>query len=79
MASIDESSTDNESDDRSISTNALEDICYESQINPDITTIDARLKICDGIKETQIEWKVAELSVNSMVKGLHKVYNVAVD
>ena len=57
MTSIDESSTDNESDDIYISTNALEDIWDGSQIHPIINARDSRFLICDRIKQTQNEWK----------------------
>ena len=52
-ASIDESSTDNDSDDRSISTNDLGGIHDGSQIHTELNTRDARLKIRHHIKHTQ--------------------------
>ena len=66
MASIDESSTDIDSDDKSISTNALDDIQYGSQIHPDINTRYSILKIRDSIKQMKNEWKGVELSMESM-------------
>ena len=51
LSSTDELSTDDDSDDRSISTNALEDIWYGSQIHTYINSRYARLKICDRIKQ----------------------------
>ena len=48
-SSIDELSTEDHSDDGSISTNAAEDIQDESQIHPDINTSDAIFKIRDRI------------------------------
>ena len=49
--SIDELSTDDESEDRSMSTNALKDNRYVSQIHPDINARYARLKICERIRK----------------------------
>ena len=57
MASIYESSTEDESDDGSISTNALGGIRDINYVHPYINSIDARLKICDLIIQTQGEWK----------------------
>ena len=74
LASIDESSTDHDFDDGSISTNYLEDIWDGIQIHPDINTRDARLKIRDHIKKTKGEWKEEELSEKIMGKGLHKLF-----
>ena len=78
MDSIDESSTDNESDHGSKSANSLKYIWYGNQIHIELSTRDPRLKICDRIKQTQNEWKGAELSENSMDKGLHKVFKSVV-
>ena len=50
MSSINELSTDDESDDVSILNNTLEDIQDRSQIHPDINERDARLKIREHIK-----------------------------
>ena len=55
MASNDELSIDDDSDDGYISTNAIEDIWVGIQIHPDITTRYAKLKICDHTKQTQNE------------------------
>ena len=78
MASIDESYIYDDSDGISISMNALEDIRDGSQIQPDLNTRYSRLKISDRIKQTQNEWKVLELSLKSMGKGLHKVFKAVV-
>ena len=78
MASIYESSTDDESDDGYISTNSPKYIHNGIQIYLDINARDARLKIHDFIIKMQIECKGAELSANSMVKVLHKVYKAVV-
>ena len=79
MDSIDESYTDNDSYYGSIITNALEDIQGGIQIHPELNPRDARFKIRDRIKQTQNEWKGAELSENSMGKGLHKVFKAVVN
>ena len=75
MALIDESYIDNEYYDRSISTNALGEIWDGSQIHPELNTRDSRLKIRDYIKQTKNKWKGAEISVKSIVKDSHKVFN----
>ena len=51
-SSIDELFTYNESDNYSISTNALENIRDERQINPYINARDARFNKRDCIKQT---------------------------
>ena len=56
-ASIDESSTDNNSDDGYISTNALGDSRYGNYLHPDINAIYARLKIHEHIRKSKSEWK----------------------
>ena len=53
LASTDESSTDDESDDRYISTNYLEGIRCGSQIHSEIKERYFRLKISDHIRLTQ--------------------------
>ena len=49
--SIDESYTNDDSDDGSISTNYLKDISDGIQIHPKINARYSRLKICDRIKK----------------------------
>ena len=56
-ASIYQLSTDNGSDDRSISTNTLENIRDGSKIHLKINAIYARFKICDHFRQTKNEWK----------------------
>ena len=56
LDSIDESSTEDESDDGYISMNALKYIWYGSQIHPDINERYARLKIHGHINKKKIEW-----------------------
>ena len=51
MASIDELSTDDDSDDVSIATNSLKQIRDGSQIYPEISARDDRFKICDRIRQ----------------------------
>ena len=79
LDSIYESSTDNESDDEYISTNALEYIQDEKYVHPDINTRDARFKMLESIKKAQSECKVAELSDNRMGKDLHKWFKTVVN
>ena len=79
LASIDGLSTDNESYDGSISIQYLEDIRDRSQIYPDIKGKYSGLKICDRIRQTQHEWKGAELSAKIIGKGLHKVFKAVVN
>ena len=73
-ASIDLLSTDNDSDDVSISTNTLKEIRVGSQIHTELNTIDARFKICGRIRETENELKGSELSAKRMDKGLYKAF-----
>ena len=71
--SIDWSSTDDDSDDRSISTNSLEDIRGGNYVYPYINTRDDILKTRDRIGQAQSEWKGEELKIlaKRVVKGLH--------
>ena len=57
FGSIDESSAEDNSDDESISTNALEDIRDGKHVHPDINARDATLIINDRIRKVQSEWK----------------------
>ena len=74
MASTDESSTDDDYDDGSISKNSLADIWGGNYVHLDINTIYSRFKIFDCIRQAQSEWKWSEISENTMGKGLHKVF-----
>ena len=78
LASIDDSFTDNDYDDGYISKNSLGDIWYGIQIHPEINARYSRLKIHDRIKQTQNEFKGAELSDKSMGKVLHKLFKFVV-
>ena len=57
--SIDESSTENGSDDESINKNAIKDIWYGIQVSPEPNARYDRLKICDWIIQTKNWWKGA--------------------
>ena len=59
MASIDESTADNESDDGYISMNTIKEIWYGNKMHLELNTRDARLKISDFIKQTKNERKGA--------------------
>ena len=67
-----------ESDHDLISTEMLEDICDVSQTHPNINRREARYKICDHIRQRQSEWKGELKSMQSMGKGLHKVFSTVV-
>ena len=72
LASINEASVDENSDEESISTDNLEDIWGANYAHLNINVRDARLKIRDHTKQTQNELKGAKLSAKSMGKGLKK-------
>ena len=67
-----------ESDDKPISTEMLEEICDGSQSHPDVNSRDARYKIRDRIKQIQSEWKGQVKATRNMGKGSHKVFKTAV-
>ena len=48
-----------ESDDKPMSTEMLEDICDGSQSHPNVNRTEARYKICERIKQRQLEWRVS--------------------
>ena len=75
---IDELSTDNDSDDASISKTAFKDIRDGNYVHPYINTGDDGLKLRDHARQTQGEWKRAELSAKRMGKDLHKVFKPVV-
>ena len=74
MDSTDESSTDYDCDDGSISTNAFNYIWNLNQINQGVNAIYSRLKTHDRIIKAQSEWEGSEPSTKSMGKVLHKVF-----
>ena len=61
-----------------MSTDALGEIRDGNHVHPINNAIYSRLKIHDHIRQAQIEWKGAELSVKVMGKVLHKVFKVVV-
>ena len=65
---------ENDSDDGSISTNALDEIHYGIYLHPYVKGRYSILKILDNIKQAQIECKVAEIPEKSMGKGSHKLF-----
>ena len=68
-----------ESYDEPMSTEMLEDICDGSKSHPSVNRIEACYKIGYRIKQRQMEWKGALLSMQNMVKGLHKVFEDVVN
>ena len=73
MDSIDESSTDDNSDEGYISTNVLKEIWGGSQIYLELNARNDRLNIRDRIRQTKLEWKGAELSAKS-IKNVYIKY-----
>ena len=67
-----------ESEDKPMSTDILEDICDGIQYHPSVNKRKSRYKICNRIIQRQSEWKGALLSTQNMGKGLHKVFNTVV-
>ena len=63
-----------ESDHDLISTKMLEDIRDGSQTHTNVNRREARYKIRDRIRQIQSEWKGALKAMQSMGKGLHKVF-----
>ena len=63
-----------ESDDEPISTDMLEDICGGSKSHLSVNSRQARYRIRDLIKQIQMEWKGALLSMKNMGKGLQKLF-----
>ena len=49
----------NESDDEPMTTEMLEDIFDGSESHPSVNRIEARYKICERIKQRQLEWRVS--------------------
>ena len=65
-------------DDDHISTETLHDICDGNQTHPKIDKKEARLKICDRIKQKKSEWKGELRATHRMGKGLHRVFSTIV-
>ena len=78
MDSIDDSYSDDNSDDEYISMDGIKGIWYGNYAHPNINARYSRLKICDRIRQVKSEWKGAELSQKRMRKYLHKVFKVIV-
>ena len=64
-----------ESDHDLISTEMLEDICGGSQTHPNVNRREARYKVCDRIRQRQLECKGELKYTQSMGKGLQKVFS----
>ena len=67
-----------ESDHDLISTGMLEDICDGSQTHLKVNRRGERYKIRDRIRQRHLEWKGVLKSMQSMGKGLHKVFSTDV-
>ena len=67
-----------ESDRDLIFTEMLEDICDGTQTHLNIIRREARYKICDRIRQRQLEWNGALKATQNMVKVLDKVSKNAV-
>ena len=68
----------NESDDETISTEMLKDICDRSQSHSIINWREARYKICDCIIQRNLERKGALKAPRNIGKGLHKLVKTVV-
>ena len=67
-----------ESDHDLISTEILEDIHDRSQTHPNVNRREARYKICDRIRQRQLERKGVLKAMRSMGKRLHRVFSTIV-
>ena len=67
-----------ESDHDLISTDILEDIRDGSQSLRNVDNIEAQYKICDRIRQRQLEWKGALKYTQNLFQGLHKVFKTVV-
>ena len=65
-------------DDYLISTETFHDIRDGNQTHPNIDKREARVKICDCIKQNKSEWKGALRATHKMGKGLHRVSSTIV-
>ena len=75
---MDAMNSSDESDHDLISTEMLEDICDRIQTYPNVNRGEECYKIRYRIRQRQSEWKVALKSMQSMEKGLHKVFSTVV-
>ena len=67
-----------ESDHDLITTEMLEDIRDGSQTHPNVNKREARYKIRDRVRQRKSEWKGVLKAMQSMGKGLHKVFSTVV-
>ena len=65
-------------DDDLISTETLHDIRDGNQTHPKIDKREARMAICDRIKQKKSQWKGALRATHKMGKGLHRVFSTIV-
>ena len=72
-------SSGNESDDKPMSTEMLEDIFDGSQSHPIINRIEARYKISHIFKQIHFLFKGELLSTRNVGKGSHKVFKAAIN
>ena len=79
LASIDESSTDYDSDNGYISTRSLKYIWYGRYVHPYINARDSILKICYRINKAKNDWTGAKLSAKRMGKILHKLFKAVIN
>ena len=63
-----------DSDHDIISTEMLKGIHDGSETHPNVNRREAHYKICDRIRQRQLEWKGVLKAMWSMGKGLHKVF-----
>ena len=56
----------------------LEDICAGSHTHQEVNKREARSKIRDRIRQRKLEWKETLKALQSMGKGLHKVFSMVV-
>ena len=75
---MDAMNSGDESDHDLISTDILEYICDRIQTHPDVIRREARYKIGYRIRQRQPEWKGELKYMQSMGKGLHKVFSTFV-
>ena len=68
----------NESEDETMSTEMLEDICDGRQYHLSVNRRESRYKITNRIKQRQSEWKGALKSTQNMGKSLNKVFETVV-
>ena len=77
--SIDDSSTEDDSDDGSISTKAIKYMWNGKHIHTDINTRYVRLKIRYHIIQKTSEWKISEFTENKTGKVLHKLFKPVIN